>query len=152
MLAAPKCAPTKIANFIQSEVLRDVTTDGLHASFPLSAGQVASLVGLVEAGDISGKQAKELYAKLRGTEDDPQSLVEALGIRVISDEGTLRAMAEEIVAEHESQAATYRAGKTGLLGFFVGRMMKATGGSANPKLASELLREILDRPGEGEDD
>ena len=148
MLGAPRCTPTKIANFIQSEVLRDVTTDGLDASFPVSAGQVASLVGLVEAGDISGKQAKELYGKLRGTDDDPKSLVDALGIRVISDEATLRAMAEEIVAKHERQAATYRGGKTGVLGFFVGQMMKATGGSANPKLASELLRSILDAPAE----
>ena len=144
MLGAPKCSPTKIANFIQSEVLRDVTTDGLTASFPVSAGQIASLVGLVEAGEISGKQAKELYGKLRGTDDDPKSLVDALGIRVISDEGTLRAIAQEIVAKHDKQAETYRGGKTGILGFFVGQMMKATSGSADPKRASELLREILD--------
>ncbi|HHH31438.1 MAG TPA: Asp-tRNA(Asn)/Glu-tRNA(Gln) amidotransferase subunit GatB [Polyangiaceae bacterium] len=151
MLGAPKTTPTKIANFIQSEVLRDVTTDGLEASFPVSAGQVASLVGLVESGAISGKQAKELYAKLRGTDDDPKSLVDALGIRVISDEATLRAMAEDMVAKHEKQAATYRGGKTGVLGFFVGQMMKATQGSADPKLASELLREILDTPADGGD-
>jgi len=152
MLGAPRAAPIKIANFIQSEVLRDVTTDGLAATFPVSASQIASLVGLVEAGDISGKQAKELYGRLRGTDDDPKSLVDALGIRVISDEGTLRKIAEEIVAKHDKQAATYRGGKTGVLGFFVGQMMKATGGSADPKLASELLKTILDAPAPGDDD
>jgi aspartyl-tRNA(Asn)/glutamyl-tRNA(Gln) amidotransferase subunit B len=136
--------PIRVANFIQAEVMRDVTTEGLSASFPLTPAQVAEVVGLVGAGAISGKQAKQLYLSLKGTQHSAASLVKELGLKVMSDEGELRRLARQIVADNPSQVASYRKGKTGLLGFFVGQLMKATGGSADPKLASELMRAELD--------
>jgi aspartyl-tRNA(Asn)/glutamyl-tRNA(Gln) amidotransferase subunit B len=145
MLAASSATPIKIANFIQGEVMRDIKTDGLSASLPVSAKQVADVVSLVESKTISGKQAKQLYPKLRdGEHSDAKSLVDALGLVVISDESTLLATATQIVADHPNEATSYRAGKTKLLGFFVGRMMKATQGSADPKLANQLLRRVLE--------
>ncbi len=137
--------PVKVANFIQAELLRDTVTRGLDAEFPLSPKQLAEIVELVESGAISGKQAKQLYADLRGTGGSARALVQSLGLKVIADEATLRKIAAEVVAQNPKQAAQYRAGKTGVLGFFVGQLMKATGGSADPKLASELVTRELDK-------
>jgi aspartyl-tRNA(Asn)/glutamyl-tRNA(Gln) amidotransferase subunit B len=133
-----------IANFIQSEVLRDVTTAGLSASFPVTPPQVRDLCGLVADGRISGKQRKTVYAEMRGTDRAPSAIVEDLGLEVIGDEETLRVLAQDIIDKHPSEVQTYRSGKTGLLGFFVGQMMKATKGSADPKLASDLLKGMLE--------
>jgi aspartyl-tRNA(Asn)/glutamyl-tRNA(Gln) amidotransferase subunit B len=137
--------PIKVANFVQAEVLRDTTTRGLDATFPVSAKQVAEIVELVEKGAISGKQAKQLYADVRGKDTSPKSLVESLGLKVIADLGTLQKLAAEVVAANPKQRDQYRAGKTALLGFFVGQLMKATQGSADPKLASQLLKRELDQ-------
>ncbi len=145
--AALRCPrPVKIANFVMAEVLRDTKTAGLEATFPLSSKQVAELVELVESGAISGKQAKQLYADVRGTDASPRERVKSLGLEVIADEATLAALAADIVAKNPKQAEQYRAGKTGLLGFFVGQLMKATGGSAHPKLASALVERALKGP------
>jgi Asp-tRNA(Asn)/Glu-tRNA(Gln) amidotransferase B subunit len=73
----------------------------------------------------------------------PAAVVERLGMRQISDEAALLPLAEKIVADNPKQAAQYRAGKDGLLGFFVGQLIKATGGQANPALASALMKRLL---------
>ena len=134
----------KAANWIQTEVLRDTKLHGLTATFPVAPGQVAELLALVERGDISGKQAKEVHAAMSGTADHPSAIVEKRGMRVVSDETALLAACESVVSAHAKQAAEYRAGKKGLLGFFVGQLMKEMKGAANPKLASELMVRVLD--------
>jgi len=136
--------PTKAANWIVTEVLRDTKTHGLDASFPVSPSQVAELLSLVESGGISGKQAKEVHSAMIGTTESPLKVVEARGMRVVSDEGSLRPLCERLVQSNPKQAAEYRAGKKGLLGYFVGQAMKETKGSANPKLVSDILTKILD--------
>lgn len=135
----------KVGNFVQSEVLRDVTTAGLAATFPVTTQQVGELVSLVSTGRISGKQSKQVYTAMRGTEHSPAAIVEQLGLEVIGDRETLLEHVREVIANNPKQADTYRNGKTGLLGYFVGQIMKATKGSADPKLVSELLREELAR-------
>jgi aspartyl-tRNA(Asn)/glutamyl-tRNA(Gln) amidotransferase subunit B len=134
----------RCANFIQSEVLRDTTTSGLDAQFPVTATHVAELVKLVQDGAISGKQSKQVYAAMSESGRAPGEIVAELGLAVIGDKGTLRALAQSIVDKHPKQAESYRGGKTGLLGFFVGQMMKETRGSADPKLTNELLKAILE--------
>lgn len=136
--------PTKAANWIVTEVLRDTKTHGQTATFPISPSQVAELLQLVENGDISGKQAKDVHAAIAGTSDSPRTVVDARGMRVVSDEGSLRPLCEKLVAANPKQAAEYRAGKKGLLGYFVGQAMKETKGSANPKLVSEILTKLLE--------
>ena len=140
--AAP-ARPVKAANWILTEVLRDAKVHGLDAAFPVSPAQVADLLALVERGEISGKQAKDIFQEVLGTDKMPADVVRERGMRVVSDESALRPLCERLVAENEKQAAQYRAGKKGLLGFFVGQVMKETGGSANPKLVSELFERIL---------
>src|SRR6185369_5773952 len=112
----------KVANFVQAEVLRDVKTSGLDATFPITPTQLAELLALVDQGKISGKQAKEVYAAMVGTDTRPADVVRDKGMTVMADKGALRAMAEELVRENPKQVAAYRGGKTTILGFFVGQM------------------------------
>jgi aspartyl-tRNA(Asn)/glutamyl-tRNA(Gln) amidotransferase subunit B len=135
--------PVKAGNFIQSEVLRDVTTTGLVASFPLSPAQIAELLRLVDDGTISGKQAKEVYSAMKGTPVMPSTIVRDRGMSVIVDEGPIEGLARRLVDDNPKQAAAYRGGKSNLLGYFVGMMMKATGGSADPSVVNKVLRRVL---------
>ncbi|WP_437279548.1 Asp-tRNA(Asn)/Glu-tRNA(Gln) amidotransferase subunit GatB [Sorangium sp. So ce375] len=134
----------KVANFVQGEVLRDTRTTGLSATFPVTPAQVAALLRLVDEGAISGKQAKEVYMEMAGTDRAPGDIVRDKGMAVMSDAAAIEAVAASIIAANEKQAAAYRAGKTALLGFFVGQIMKKTGGSANPAVVNDVLKRLLE--------
>jgi aspartyl-tRNA(Asn)/glutamyl-tRNA(Gln) amidotransferase subunit B len=140
---AQRVEVVKIANFIQAEVLAGVRTDGLEATLPIGPQQLAELLELVRAGTISGKQAKEVFAKTAGTDRSPKEVVGSEGLAVMSDPGELERLAKELVASSPKQATQYRAGKTNLLGFFVGQIMKATKGSADPALVNDVLKRVL---------
>jgi aspartyl-tRNA(Asn)/glutamyl-tRNA(Gln) amidotransferase subunit B len=134
---------TRVANFVQSEVLRDVQTRGLAAEIPVTAAQVAALLDLVERGTISGKQAKEVYSKIAGTDRAPADVVAELGMRQVSDTAALEAVCRRLVEQNPKQAEQLRSGKTNLLGFFVGQVMKETKGAANPQLVNDILKKLL---------
>lgn len=136
--------PQKVANWVQTEVLREVKTHGLQAEFPVQPAQVAQLLELVERGDISGKQAKEVYAAIEGTERMPNEIVEERGMRVVSDDAALLPICQQVIADNPKAVATYRGGKSGTLGFFVGQVMRATKGSGNPQKVSDMLRKLLE--------
>jgi aspartyl-tRNA(Asn)/glutamyl-tRNA(Gln) amidotransferase subunit B len=133
----------KAANFIQSEVLRDVHSTGLEAEVPVSPAQIAELLRLADRGTISGKQAKEVYAIMRGTAALPESIVAERRMAVLSDEATLEAIARDLVDKNPKQATSYRGGKVNLLGYFVGQMMKQTEGSADPAAVNRVLKRVL---------
>jgi aspartyl-tRNA(Asn)/glutamyl-tRNA(Gln) amidotransferase subunit B len=135
--------PAKVANFVQSEVLRDVTTHGLTAAIPVSARQVAELLKLVDGKKISGKQAKEVYAKITQTDRAPADVVAELGMAQVSDAGAIEEIVRRVVAAYPKQAADLQGGKLGLMGFFVGQVMKETKGSGNPQVVNETLRRVL---------
>jgi aspartyl-tRNA(Asn)/glutamyl-tRNA(Gln) amidotransferase subunit B len=135
--------PVAVANWIQTEVLRDTKVHGLAASFPVSPAQVSELVGLVEDGTISGKQAKEVYGTIVGTDQSPRAVVEARGMKVVSDVSAIESLCREVIEASPKQVEQYRGGKTGLLGYFVGQVMKKSGGSADPKRVSEILERLL---------
>ncbi|HKO89676.1 MAG TPA: Asp-tRNA(Asn)/Glu-tRNA(Gln) amidotransferase subunit GatB [Polyangiaceae bacterium] len=135
--------PVKVANWIQTEVLRDTTSHGLSASFPVSVEQVAELLGLVDAGKISGAQAKKIHAALVGTSRSPSEVLAELGLSVVSDAGELRPLCQQVLDQNPKNVAAYRSGKRALLGFFVGQVMKQSGGRANPELVNRLLTELL---------
>jgi aspartyl-tRNA(Asn)/glutamyl-tRNA(Gln) amidotransferase subunit B len=134
----------KAANFVQAEVLSGVKTAGLEATFPVTAAQVAELLRLVDEGTISGKQAKEVYVAIAGTEKRPADVVSERGMAIISDAGALETLCRNVLEQNPKQAAAYRGGKTGLFGFFVGAVMKETKGSANPQLVNEILKRLLE--------
>jgi aspartyl-tRNA(Asn)/glutamyl-tRNA(Gln) amidotransferase subunit B len=135
---------TKLANFIQSEVLAATEITGLDARFPALPSQVAGLLRLVDAGTISGKQAKEVYAAMVGTESTPEEIVKQRGMEVITDEASLEALCRRLIDENPKQAATYRSGKTSILGYFVGAAMKETKGAASPAVVNAVLRRLLE--------
>ncbi len=112
-------------------------------TFPITPKQLEGLLNLVDGGKISGKQGKEVFATMVATGERPLALVVRLGLRQISDEATLLPMAEKILADNARQVALYRGGKDGLLGFFVGALLKASGGQANPTVASALMKRLL---------
>ncbi|WP_437677569.1 Asp-tRNA(Asn)/Glu-tRNA(Gln) amidotransferase subunit GatB [Sorangium sp. So ce131] len=134
----------KVANFVQGEVLRDARTAGLTATFPVSPSQIAALLRLVDEGAISGKQAKEVYTEMAGTDRAPADIVRDKGMAVMSDASAIEAIAAEVIGANAKQAAAYRAGKTALLGFFVGQIMKRTGGSASPAVVNDVLKRLLE--------
>lgn len=133
----------KVANFVQSEVLRDVTTTGLDARFPVTPFQVAEILRLVHAGTISGKQSKELYAAVANTDRAPEDVVRERAMAVIGDEAAIESIANAVLQANPKQVAAYRSGKTALFGFFVGQIMKQTKGSADPAVVNAVLGRLL---------
>jgi aspartyl-tRNA(Asn)/glutamyl-tRNA(Gln) amidotransferase subunit B len=138
--------PVRVGNFIQSEVLRDVVTHGLSAEIPVSARQLAQLLTLAASQRISGKQAKEVYAKIAKTERMPEDVVNESGMTQVTDTGAIEDVCKRIIAANPKQAEALKGGKASLLGFFVGAVMKETKGSANPQVANETLRRLLGLP------
>jgi aspartyl-tRNA(Asn)/glutamyl-tRNA(Gln) amidotransferase subunit B len=100
---------------------------------------------MVDAGAISGRTAKEVFEKMWATGESPQAIVEREGLGQVSDEAALQAAVEEVVAGSPEQVATYRGGKAATLGWFVGQVMRRTGGKANPQVVQALLRKVLDQ-------
>ena len=133
----------KLGNFLQNEVLSGVKLHGLSAELPVTATQLAELLKLVDAGTISGKQAKEVYALLVGTDRAPGDVVKERGKAVVSDEAEIERLCADVLAANPKNVESYRAGKTGLFGFFVGAVMKATKGSASPEVVNRVLKKLL---------
>jgi len=136
--------PKKASNWVMGEVLRVLNeTQCEIAELKVSPAMLSKLLSLVEEGTISGSMAKTVFEEMLETGGDPGEIVRAKGLTQISDKGELEAVAKEIIEAHPEEAAKYRAGKTKLLGFFVGQIMKATKGKANPKEANAIIRELL---------
>jgi aspartyl-tRNA(Asn)/glutamyl-tRNA(Gln) amidotransferase subunit B len=135
--------PVKVANFVLAEVLRDTSTHGFDARLPLQPPQLVGLLRLVEEGALSGKQAKEVYGLLQGTSKSADELVKELGMSQLDDAQAIFTVCQDVVNKNPKQAESYRAGKTQLFGFFVGQVMKATQGRANPQRVNEALATLL---------
>jgi aspartyl-tRNA(Asn)/glutamyl-tRNA(Gln) amidotransferase subunit B len=113
------------------------------AESPVPAARLAELVKLVASGEISGKLAKDVFAKMFESGRPASEIIAAEGLQQISDTSALEKIADEILAANAKQVEQYRAGKKGVLGFFVGQMMKATRGQANPAVVNEVLTRKL---------
>jgi aspartyl-tRNA(Asn)/glutamyl-tRNA(Gln) amidotransferase subunit B len=110
---------------------------------PISAAHLGELVALINKGELSGKLAKEILPKMFETADGPSVIMEREGLKQISDSGALEKIADEAIAANPKQVEQYKAGKTALLGFLVGQVMKASRGQANPAAVNEVLKEKL---------
>jgi len=136
--------PKKICNWIMSELARELNEARKSAQeSPLPPANLARLVRLVEEGTISGKIGKQIFPELFATGSDPEELVKAKGLVQISDTSALEAALDKVLADSPAEVEAYRGGKTKLMGFFVGQVMKATKGQANPGLVNEMLRKKL---------
>ena len=111
---------------------------------PVSSKQLAIIVKRIEDGTISGKAAKEVLDHLMENSDmQIEDIIEKLGLKQVSDEGAIEAMIDEVLAKNEDKVAEYKSGKDKLFGFFVGQVMKASKGSANPAVVNEILKRKL---------
>jgi aspartyl-tRNA(Asn)/glutamyl-tRNA(Gln) amidotransferase subunit B len=136
--------PKQVSNWIMAEVLRELKKEEAGvASLKVAPRDLGRLLALVEEGTISGKIAKMVFEDMVTSGRDPETVIRERGLTQISDAGALEAQAREILAAHPKEVADYRAGKTKVLGFFVGQLMKRTKGQANPQLANEIFRKLL---------
>jgi glutaminyl-tRNA synthetase len=138
--ASPR--PQAVAKWIVNEMPRE-SRERL-AALPVEGGAVGRLVELVEAGTITGSAGREVMAELLASGGEPASIVEQRGLALIDDEAQLRRIVDAVVAANPAKADEYRAGRSGLLGFFIGQVMGRTGGRASPDLARRLVTERLD--------
>ena len=133
-----------VANWITGDIAAHVNAERLsYTTLPLRPAQLAEMVGLIEAGAISGKIAKEILPELLEKGGSAKAIVEARGLGMISDPAAITAIVEELLAAHPEEVESFRGGKTKLQGFFVGQLMKKTGGKADPKLANQILNTKL---------
>jgi len=132
----------KLSNWIGTELLRDYSAETI-ASCPVTPEHLARLLKMVEEGAISGKIAKTVFADMLASGRDPDTIVREKNLVQMSDEGELLAVVREIIAENPDQAQQFREGKTKVMGFFVGQLMKKTKGQANPQLANRLFMQEL---------
>jgi len=132
------------ANWIRSELLRELEHAGLTADkSPIPPTELGALVRLVDDGTISGKQAKDVLVEMFATGKSASAIVAERGLVQVSDTGEIDRVIDEVIAASPNQLEQFRSGKETLFGFFVGQVMKASKGKANPKIVNERLREKL---------
>jgi aspartyl-tRNA(Asn)/glutamyl-tRNA(Gln) amidotransferase subunit B len=133
------------ANWVMGDLAGALNKAGLEiGASPLPASALLGLLRRIEDDTISGKIAKEVFEAMWAGEGDADAVIDARGLRQITDSGSVETTIREVIAANPQQLAQYRAGKEKLFGFFVGQVMKATGGKANPALVNELLKRLLD--------
>jgi aspartyl-tRNA(Asn)/glutamyl-tRNA(Gln) amidotransferase subunit B len=137
--------PKKAANWIMAELLRELKKDERPLSAcPIPPAALAELIRMIDSGRITGKIAKTVFAEMYRSGKPPAAIVAEQALAPMSDLADLEQICARMVEDNPKEAGQYRAGKTKLLGFFVGQVMKATSGKADPKTTNELLRKLLE--------
>jgi glutaminyl-tRNA synthetase len=139
--AAQSADPITVANWVLHDVQR------IRKSTPgevvLTADALTALIKMVDSEEVAARTAKELLAEVAVSGADPRALVEERGLRQIVDTSALEGKVDEVIAQNADKAAAYRDGKKGLIGFFMGQVMRLTGGKANPEMVRAMLEERL---------
>jgi aspartyl-tRNA(Asn)/glutamyl-tRNA(Gln) amidotransferase subunit B len=136
--------PKQAANWVMGDLAGLLKADGKEIpESPIPAEHIGELVTLITKGELSGKLAKEIFPKMYSTGDAPSVIAEREGLKQISDTGALEKIVDEIIAANPKQVEQYKAGKTTVIGFFVGQVMKQSRGQANPATVNAILAEKL---------
>ena len=142
------CGPSHAraaCNIVLNDLSAYLNAEGVGPSGSrVTPEHVADLVSLLDSDTISSKQAKEVFAAVIETGQAPSAIVEERGMQQVSDTGAIEAVVDGIIAANPDKVQQYRDGKTGLIGFFVGQVMRETGGQANPKVVNEVLTRKLE--------
>lgn len=139
--------PKVVSNWVMGDILREIKqTDMDIRECPVTPTHLAEMLKLVDNKTISGKIAKTVFEEMYATGKMPEDIVKEKGLVQISDTGQLEGIIEQVITDNPGPLTQYRAGKTKTFGFFVGQVMKATKGKANPQLVNELLKKKLDNP------
>ena len=134
----------KVANWMMGDFFAMLNEKkiGLSES-PISPENLGKLVDLITSNVINGKTAKEVFVIMTQTGENPEKIVEEKGLKQVTDTGAIEAVIDEVIAANPDNVAAYKAGKVALMGWFVGQVMKASKGKANPAMVNELLRKKL---------
>jgi aspartyl-tRNA(Asn)/glutamyl-tRNA(Gln) amidotransferase subunit B len=144
LVAAHPADPKRCANWMANELLGRLKERGADiTASPVSPARLAGLLERIADNTISGKAAKDVLDAMMESDDDADAIIEAKGLKQVSDTGAIDAIINEVMAANPDQVAAYRGGKEKLLGFFVGQVMKASRGKANPGLVNQRLKELL---------
>jgi len=135
-------SPVNLANIVTNEVARELKQMEAN-ELKFSAEQIAELVKMVDDKTISNKIAKQVFEEMVKSGDNPSKIVEDKGLVQISDPAQIAPIIDEVIAKNPDNVAKFKGGNTKLLGFFVGQVLKATGGKANPQVVNKLVAEKL---------
>jgi aspartyl-tRNA(Asn)/glutamyl-tRNA(Gln) amidotransferase subunit B len=134
-----------VANWMTVELFGALNKAGKSlAQSPVTPENLAALVGLISDGTISGRIAKDVFADMFETGKAPDVIVAEKGLKQVSDSGAIETLIDDVMNSNADKVAEYRGGKDKLFGFFVGQVMKASGGQANPGMVNDILRQKLD--------
>ena len=137
-------APKKVSNWLMVETMRLLKEHEMEADeIRFSAAHLAALIQMVEAREINGTVAKEVFEKVFSENIDPKAYVEEHGLKTVNDEGALRTTIEQIIKDNPQSVEDYHNGKEKAIGFLVGQTMKAMKGKANPAMVNQILKELL---------
>ncbi len=131
--------PKTAANWVMGDLLGALKGGDIEES-PVSAEQLGELVALMKSGEISGKLAKEIFPKMMAGSESAAVIMDREGLRQISDSGALEKFVDDVIAASPKQVEQYRSGKTAVIGYLVGQVMKASRGQANPAVVTEILK------------
>jgi aspartyl-tRNA(Asn)/glutamyl-tRNA(Gln) amidotransferase subunit B len=134
----------RVSNWLLNDVMRMMNESGRTAGeLALTPSYLAEIIALVDAGTVNNNTGKTLLEKVSSTGKSPKDIVEAEGLAKVSDDSAIRAVAGQVVAENPNESAAYRGGKVGLMGWFVGQLMKKMGGKADAQKARAIFEELL---------
>lgn len=134
----------KVANWLMGDFFAMLNEKKLELKdSPVSAENLGALVELVSGGVINGKTAKDVFAIMADTGDNPEKIVEEKGLKQVTDTGAIEKIVDELLESAADNVAAYRGGKVGLFGWFVGQVLKQTQGKANPAVVNKILKEKL---------
>jgi aspartyl-tRNA(Asn)/glutamyl-tRNA(Gln) amidotransferase subunit B len=138
--------PKKAGNWVMAELLRELKDDQRPIrDCPIRPVQLAGMIKMIDAGEITGKIGKTVFAEMYKTGADPAAIIAEKGLKPMADTAEIEKVCDRVIADNPAQAEQFRAGKTKVLGFFVGQVMKLTGGKADPKILNEILQNKLTR-------
>ena len=137
--------PKTVSNWVMGNVLAALKAKNKTIEeAPASAKHLAELLRLIDSGIISGKIAKTVFEEMVEKGNAPEAIVREKGLVQVADPDAIAKVVEEVLGDHAKEVSDYKAGKTKLFGFFVGQVMKATRGKANPKMVNEILKKMID--------
>ena len=132
------------AKWVQGDVQRALNENGWSIQqFPMRPASLSALIVAVTDNTVSLSKAKQIFRTMLSTGRSAQEIIASEGAAQIGNKDELRVIVEQVVRDHPGEVARYQAGRTNLFGFFVGEIMKRTSGRANPKLANDILQDIL---------
>lgn len=136
--------PKKIANWIMTELLRELNNVGVEIQkSPIAPGSLAKLIELIDNGKISGKIGKTVFQEMFKTGKDPESVIKERNLVQVSDSSAIEKVIDKIIADNPDQVEQYKSGKDKVFGFLVGQVMREMKGQGNPKVVNELLKKKL---------